>query len=54
MLLNKRISILDFLKTIKFDILFIVSYAISIGILDQYGFLSNISVPIKPFLASTP
>jgi len=46
MLLNKRISILDFLKTIKFDILFIVSYAISIGILDQYGFLSNISVPI--------
>lgn len=46
MLLNKRISILDFLKSIKFDILFMVSYAISIGILDQYGFLSNISEPI--------
>lgn len=47
MLLNKRISILDFLKTIKLDILFIVTYAISVGILDQYGFLSRISIPIS-------
>jgi len=46
MLLNKRISISDFLKTIKLDILFIVTYAISVGILDQYGFLNKISIPI--------
>lgn len=46
MLLNKRLSISDFLKSIKFDILFIVSYAISVGILDQYGFLNKISIPI--------
>ncbi|MBR9832367.1 hypothetical protein GYB57_09480 [bacterium] len=47
MLLNKRISIWSFLKYIKYDIIFIVSYAISIGILDQYGFLDKISVPVS-------
>lgn len=46
MLLNKRISIIDFLKTIKVDIILITSYAIVVGILDQYGFLSKISVPV--------
>ena len=46
MLLNKRISIVNFIKTIKFDIVFIVSYAVAVGILDQYGFLSKISIPI--------
>lgn len=46
MLLNKRISILDFLKTIKVDIVLISCYAIVVGILDQYGFLSKISIPI--------
>ncbi len=47
MLLNKRISIFDFLKAIKFDILFIGSYAILVGFLDQYGFLARISIPIS-------
>ncbi len=46
MLLNKRISIFSFLKYIKFDIVFIVIYAVAVGILDQYGFLSRISIPI--------
>ncbi|MEZ4945078.1 MAG: bestrophin family ion channel [Cyclobacteriaceae bacterium] len=46
MLLNKRISIIDFIKTIKVDIILITSYAIVVGILDQYGFLSKISVPV--------
>ena len=46
MLLNKRISIVNFIKTIKFDIVFIASYAVAVGILDQYGFLSKISIPI--------
>ena len=46
MLLNKRISIFDFLKTIKFDLIFIGSYSILVGYMDQYGFLSKISIPI--------
>ncbi len=46
MLLNKRISVLHFIKVIKFDILIIGAYAIAIGYLDQYGFLSKIAVPI--------
>lgn len=46
MLLNRRISTIDFLKTIKVDIILITSYAIVVGILDQYGFLSKISVPV--------
>ena len=46
MLLNKRISIWSFLKYIKYDIIFIVFYAITMGILDQFGFLSKISIPI--------
>ncbi|MEQ8560742.1 MAG: bestrophin family ion channel [Cyclobacteriaceae bacterium] len=47
MLLNKRISILDFLKTIKIDIVLITAYAVVVGILDQYGFLDKISVPVS-------
>ena len=47
MLLNKRISILDFIKTIKVDIVLISSYAVVVGIFDQYGFLDKISVPIS-------
>ena len=47
MLLNKQISILDFLKTIKIDIVLITAYAVVVGILDQYGFLDKISVPIS-------
>lgn len=46
MLLNKKISVLAFLKQIKFDITAILSYAIVIGIADQYSFLANISIPI--------
>lgn len=46
MLLNKRISILAFIKLIRFDIIAICSYAFIVGILDQYSFLSKISVPI--------
>ena len=47
MLLNKRISILDFLKIIKIDIILITAYAVVVGILDQYGFLDKISVPVS-------
>lgn len=46
MLLNKSISILTFLKQIKFDIAAILSYSIIIGIADQYSFLAKISIPI--------
>lgn len=46
MLLNKRVSILAFIKLIRFDIIAICSYAVVVGILDQYSFLSKISVPI--------
>lgn len=46
MLLNKRISILAFIKLFRFDIIAICSYAVVVGILDQYSFLSKISVPI--------
>ncbi|MEZ7514160.1 bestrophin family protein [Flavobacterium frigidarium] len=46
MLLNKRISIFHFLNTIKFDVLFLGSYATLVGYMDQYGFLAKISIPI--------
>lgn len=46
MLLNKRISIIDFISTIKIDILLIVSYAVIIGFLDGYGVLEQISIPL--------
>ena len=46
MLLNKRISISHFLNTIKYDVLFLGSYATLVGYMDQYGFLAKISIPI--------
>jgi len=46
MLLNSRISILAFIKLIRFDIVAICSYAVLVGILDQYSFMSKISVPL--------
>jgi putative membrane protein len=46
MLLNKRISIADFLSTIKYDILLITAYAIAIGYLDRYGVFNDVSIPI--------
>lgn len=45
MLLNRKISIFTFIKEIKYDILAIVTYAIVVGIVDQYSFLSKISIP---------
>ncbi|MBX2943764.1 MAG: hypothetical protein KF860_15610 [Cyclobacteriaceae bacterium] len=54
MLLNKRMSISDFLKTIKVDILLITSYAIVVGILDQYGFLSKISKASRSYGRTEP
>jgi putative membrane protein len=46
MLLKKKISILVFVRLIRFDIIAICSYAILVGILDQYSFISKISVPL--------
>lgn len=46
MLLNKRISIIDFISTIKIDILLIVSYAVVVGYLDQYKAFDRISIPV--------
>lgn len=46
MLLNKRISILAFIKLIRFDIIAIGSYAVIVGILDNYSFLAKVSVPL--------
>lgn len=46
MLLDKRISVFTFLKQIKFDITAILIYAVAMGIVDQYGFLSRIEIPI--------
>ena len=45
MLLNRKISIFTFIKEIKYDILAIVTYAVVVGIVDQYSFLSKISIP---------
>ncbi len=44
--MNKRITILAFIKLIRIDIIPICRYAFVVGILDQYSFLSKISVPI--------
>lgn len=47
MLLNTRISVLAFVRLIKFDIIAISAYALIVGILDQYSFLSGITVPLS-------
>ncbi len=46
MLLDKRISILDFLRHIKYDIMAICIYAVVVGVLDEYSFLADLTVPI--------
>jgi len=46
MLLNKRISIIYFLGTIKFDLLRIVLYATTVGLLDKYSTFREISIPL--------
>jgi putative membrane protein len=47
MLLDKRISIADFIKIIRFDIGLISAYAIIVGFLDQYEFLNKVNVPLS-------
>ena len=47
MLLNQKISILYFLKSIKVDIAIIIAFSIVVGIFHQYGFFDRISVPIS-------
>ena len=47
MLLNQKISILYFLKSIKVDIAIIIAFSIVVGIFHQYGFFDKISVPIS-------
>ena len=46
MLLNSRISIWAFVRLIRFDIIAIGTYAVMVGILDQYSILSRITVPL--------
>lgn len=46
MLVKKRISIIYFLKTIKWDILAIVCYALIAGTFDHYGVVKQVSIPL--------
>lgn len=46
MLLNKRVSVLDFIKIIRFDILAIGAYTLIIGLHDIYSFLPPIKIPL--------
>ena len=46
MLIKKRISILYFLKAIKWDIIAIICYAILAGTFDHYGILKEVSIPL--------
>lgn len=46
MLVKKRISVIYFLKTIKWDILAIVCYAIIAGTFDHYGVVKQVSIPL--------
>lgn len=46
MLIQKRISIFYFLKTIKWDIFAIVCYAFLAGSFDHYGILSQVKIPL--------
>jgi len=46
MLVKKRISILYFIRTIIWDILAIICYAVLAGTFDHYGFLSQVSIPL--------
>ena len=47
MLLNKRISILYFIRLIRYDIVIIVIYAVLMGFLDKYSIFSNLVIPIS-------
>jgi ion channel-forming bestrophin family protein len=46
MLLNKGISISYFIATIKFDLLAIILYATTIGVLDNYSMFRDTSIPL--------
>lgn len=46
MLIKKRISIIYFIKTVKWDILAIACYAMLAGTFDHYGILSQVSIPV--------
>lgn len=46
MLLNKRISIWEFIRQIRIAILSILIYAVIIGFLDNYGMFTKIVVPL--------
>ncbi|TWR24704.1 hypothetical protein FPZ43_17525 [Mucilaginibacter pallidiroseus] len=46
MLIKKRISIVYFLKTVKWDIIAIAIYAILAGAFDHYGMLRQVSIPL--------
>ncbi|PZR22326.1 MAG: hypothetical protein DI539_05800 [Flavobacterium psychrophilum] len=46
MLLNKKISIFYFIKQIRFQILFIVLFATTIGFVDMHPWLKGITVPV--------
>lgn len=46
MLIKKRISVIYFLRTIKWDILAVVCYATLAGTFDHYGILSKVSIPL--------
>lgn len=46
MLVNKKISVLYFIRLIKWDIITIGIYAIVAGTLDHYGFFEQIKIPL--------
>ena len=47
MLINKRISVLYFLRLIKWDILAIGIYSIAAGMLDHYPPLNDLTIPLS-------
>lgn len=46
MLINKKISVLYFIRLLRTDLLTIAVYAVLIGTLDHYGFLKQIQIPL--------
>ncbi len=46
MLLNKRISIWEFIRHVRVAVAYMFCYAIAIGILDEHRWLAQISVPL--------
>ncbi|SUJ27867.1 Predicted membrane protein [Sphingobacterium spiritivorum] len=46
MLLNKRISVWDFIKIIKFDLLYIITFSLLIGWVSHEKYLESIVIPL--------